>query len=103
MPNFARARACWPVRCAPEEVAAFAAAQLPREVVVYCVYGHNVSADAVVTLRAAGWDAHALAGGIEGGEDGADAEKDIAQWRAQPAPAIIKRPDWGVTGERASR
>ena len=68
-----------------------------------CVYGHNVSADAVATLRAAGWDAHALAGGIEGGEDGADAEKDIAQWRAQPAPAIIKRPDWGVTGERASR
>ena len=91
------------LRCAPEEVAAFAAAQLPREVVVYCVYGHNVSADAVATLRATGWDAHALAGGIEGGEDGADAEKDIAQWRAQPAPAIIKRPDWGVTGERASR
>ena len=57
----------------------------------------------MVTLRAAGWDAHALAGGIEGGEDGSDAEKDIAQWRAQPAPAIIKRPDWGVTGERASR
>ena len=66
MPNFARARACWPVGCAPEEVAAFAAAQLPREVVVYCVYGHNVSADAVATLRATGWDAHALAGGIEG-------------------------------------
>ncbi|UUZ78126.1 hypothetical protein LP414_15600 [Polaromonas sp. P1(28)-13] len=28
-----------------------------REVVVYCVYGHNVSADAVATLRAAGWNA----------------------------------------------
>lgn len=91
------------LRCAPDDVAVFAEAQSPREVVVYCVYGHNVSADAMATLRAGGWDAHILAGGIEGGEEGADAAKDIAQWRAQPAPTITKRPDWGVTGERASR
>ncbi len=43
--------------CAPEDVAAFAASQPPREVVAYCVYGHNVSADAVGELRAAGWNA----------------------------------------------
>ena len=45
--------------CAPEDVAAFAASQPPREVVAYCVYGHNVSADAVAELRAAGWNARA--------------------------------------------
>lgn len=90
-------------RCAPEDVAAFAASQPPREVVVYCVYGHNVSADAMATLRAAGWNAHVLAGGIEGGEDGVDPSDAIQTWRAEPAPSIIKRPDWGVTGEQVSR
>lgn len=94
-------------RCAPEDVAAFAASQLSsqgqREVVVYCVYGHNVSDDAATALRAAGWNARALAGGIEGGEDGVDTPQDIAQWRAHRPPTIVKRPDLGVTGERASR
>lgn len=90
-------------RCAPEDVASFAASQPPREAVVYCVYGHNVSADAVTALRAAGWNARALAGGIEGGEDGVDTPQDIAQWRAQRPPTLVKRPDWGVTGEQASR
>ena len=103
-------------RCAPGDVAAFAASEsltaptlftscdaLPPEVVVYCVYGHDVSADAVATLRAAGWNARQLAGGLEGGEDGVDAPQDIAQWRAQRLPTILKRPDLGVTGEQASR
>ena len=90
-------------RCEPEDVAAFAASQPAREVVVYCVYGHNVSADAATALRAAGWNAYALAGGIEGGEDGVDASQDIAQWRAQRPLTFAKRPDWGVTGEQASR
>ncbi|MFS2034814.1 chromate resistance protein ChrB domain-containing protein [Polaromonas sp. CT11-55] len=89
--------------CAPEDVAAFAASQPPREVVAYCVFGHNVSADAVAELRAAGWNARALAGGIVGGEDGVDTPQDIAQWRAQRPPMMAKRPDWGVTGEQASR
>ncbi|HEY3046258.1 MAG TPA: chromate resistance protein ChrB domain-containing protein [Polaromonas sp.] len=98
------------LRCAPEDVAAFAVSQLssqgPREVVVYCVYGHNVSDDAVATLRAAGWNARMLAGGIEGGEDGVDTPQDIAQWRAQRPLTVRKRPDWGVGGassEPASR
>lgn len=90
-------------RCAPEDVAALAAAGPAREVVVYCVYGHNVSADATALLRAAGWDARALAGGINGGEDGVDSAEDIAQWRLTPLPTVRKRADWGVPGEQASR
>jgi rhodanese-related sulfurtransferase len=90
-------------RCKPEEIAAFAASQTPREVVVYCVYGHNVSADAAATLQAAGWKASALAGGIEGGEDGVDTPAAIAQWRGEPLITMRKRPAWGVTGEQPSR
>ena len=91
------------VRCAPENVAAFAQSQAPREVVVYCVYGHNVSADAVSTLRAAGWTAWQLAGGMEGGEAGVDSADDIARWRMQPPLTMVKRPDFGVTGQTRSR
>ena len=90
-------------RCAPENVAAFAALQPLCEVVVYCVHGHNASAEAVATLRAAGWNASALAGGIEGGEDGVDRAEDIRQWRAHRPLTVLKRPDWRVTGEQASR
>lgn len=89
--------------CAPEDVAAFAKSETPREVVVYCVYGHNVSQDAAAALRAAGWNASFLAGGIEGGEPGVDAPDALAAWRAAPAPRMRKRPDLGVTGERPSR
>lgn len=91
------------LRCAPEEVAVFAAAQPRREVVVYCVYGHNVSAEAVSTLLAAGWPARQLAGGLEGGEAGVDQPQDIADWRAHRVASISKRADWGVTGEQPSR
>ena len=91
------------LRCKPEDVAAFAASQPPREVVVYCVYGHNVSEAAVAVLRAAGWNASALAGGFEGGEDGVDTPQNIATWRARVLPTLKKRPDWGVTGEQPSR
>ncbi len=90
-------------RCKPEDVVAFATSQRPREVVVYCVYGHNVSADAAATLQAAGWKAGALSGGIEGGEDGVDAPTDIARWRATPLITLRKCPEWGVTGEQPSR
>jgi rhodanese-related sulfurtransferase len=89
--------------CAPGEVAAFARREPPRTAVVYCAHGHNLSEDAVRTLRAAGWDARQLLGGIEGGEAGVDAAADIEAWRAVPVPRIRKRADLGVTGERASR
>ncbi len=90
-------------RCAPENVAAFAATRPPREVVLYCVFGHKVSEDAVASLRAAGWNARRLVGGFEGGEPGVDTAQDIALWRAHRLPTMRKRPDWGVTGEQPSR
>jgi rhodanese-related sulfurtransferase len=76
-------------RCAPQDVAAWAAAnqaQRGKTVVVYCVYGYNVSADACSQLRALGFDALALAGGIQGGEDDVDWPADIAAWRASALP-----------------
>jgi rhodanese-related sulfurtransferase len=90
-------------RCAPEDVAAFAASHTPREVLVYCVYGHNVSEEAAAVLQAAGWQAHTVAGGMEGGQDGEDDAQAIAEWRAQPPLSFAKRADWGVTGEQPSR
>ena len=74
------------LRCAPENVAAFAATHALCEVVVYCVYGHEVSTGAAVTLRRAGWPAVKLAGGMQGGEDGVDDPADIARWRAVVLP-----------------
>jgi superoxide dismutase, Fe-Mn family len=49
----------------PEKVEDWAAS-LPagREIVVYCVYGHNVSEDTAAALKARGLNARALAGGI---------------------------------------
>jgi rhodanese-related sulfurtransferase len=91
------------IHCAPDDVADFARREPPRSVVVYCRYGHNLSQDAVRTLRAAGWDARLLQGGIEGGEPGVDRLPDIAHWREAPLPLIRKRPDLGVTGQRPSR
>ena len=80
-------------RCAPQDVAAWGAANaalVGKEVVVYCVYGHNVSADACLELRALGFNARALAGGIQGGEDGVDTPSDIALWRATSLPRQAK-------------
>jgi rhodanese-related sulfurtransferase len=90
-------------RCAPEDVAALAASRPAGEVLVYCVYGHNVSEDATKELQAAGWRAQAIAGGIEGGQDGEDDAQAIGQWRAQPPLTFAKCADWGVTGEQPSR
>jgi rhodanese-related sulfurtransferase len=84
------------VRCAPEDVGAFAAARAAANAVVYCVYGHNVSEDATNALRAAGWAARRIAGGIEGGQPGTDTEPDRTQWAASPVLTFAKRPDWGV-------
>ncbi len=80
-------------RCAPRDVAAWAAANAAlreREIVVYCVYGHNVSADACSQLRDLGFNAMALAGGIQGGEDGVDSLAQIAAWRATALPCSPK-------------
>ena len=87
----------------PEGVPRFAAEHPPGEVIVYCVYGHEVGREAAAALRAAGWNARYLAGGMEGGEDDVDDAQSIASWREAAAPRIRKRPDLGVTGERPSR
>lgn len=90
-------------RCLPEDVGVYAATHTPQEVVVYCVFGHEVGQGAAQTLRLAGWDAKYLAGGIIGGEDGVDTAHAIAQWRATPVPQMAKRADLGVTALTASR
>jgi rhodanese-related sulfurtransferase len=80
-------------RCAPQNVAAWAqanAALKDKSIVVHCVYGHNVSADACSQLRALGFSAMILAGGFAGGEDGVDSPADIAQWRATALPRCHK-------------
>ncbi len=89
--------------CPPDEVARFAATQPPAAVVVYCVHGHEVSHAAADVLRAAGWKARFLAGGIEGGEGGVDDPALIRSWRSSALPRLRKRADLGVTGERPSR
>jgi rhodanese-related sulfurtransferase len=55
------------VKRAPEAIAAWARDLEPwRPVVVYCVHGHEVSQNAAAFLRAAGFEARHLEGGIAG-------------------------------------
>jgi rhodanese-related sulfurtransferase len=56
-----------------------------RQVVVYCVRGHEVGVDARNVLSAAGHDAVFLEGGIEA-------------WRAAGLPTIRRRDEWRVPG-----
>ena len=82
------------LRCAPEDLAAFTVTQLvqdlAREIVVHCVFGHNVSADAAAGLRTAGLNARVLAGGFESGENGVDTLANIAAWRGHALPTAPK-------------
>jgi rhodanese-related sulfurtransferase len=58
---------CGSLYRAPEKVAAWSR-ELPRgrAIVVACVHGHEVSQTAAAELRAAGFGAHHLSGGVEG-------------------------------------
>jgi rhodanese-related sulfurtransferase len=85
--------------CAPDDVIDFARSQPPGEVVVYCVYGHEVSQNAAATLRTAGWQARFLLGGFESGEPGVDTPEHIAQWQADAVPTVAKHAGFGVTGK----
>ncbi len=76
-------------------------AQTPREVVVYCVYGHQVSVQAAALLTGLGWQAHVLAGGFMGGEDCVDSPNDIAAWRAHALPLTAKPDTTGAAGVQA--
>jgi rhodanese-related sulfurtransferase len=61
----------------PEDVAIWAEAlNRNRPVVVYCVHGHEVSRDVVEHLRARGFEAALLEGGIEG-------------WKASGGPVTV--------------
>ncbi len=84
--------------CAPDALASFDLNGPQREIVVYCVHGHEVSQQAAATLRQAGFNARFLAGGFDGGEPGVDTPQDIAEWRAVRPLVIRKRPDLGVDG-----
>ncbi len=88
--------------CAPDAVASLVLEGPPREVVVYCVHGHELSQQAAATLRQAGWNARFLSGGFDGGEPGVDTPQEIAAWRAVRPLALRKRPDLDVDGVRAS-
>lgn len=55
------------IRRRPEDVATWSPRlESWRPVVVYCVHGHEVSRGAATALRALGFDARPLAGGLEG-------------------------------------
>jgi rhodanese-related sulfurtransferase len=78
-------------RCPPEELGAFAAS-LPAaaEVVCCCVHGHEVSQGAAKALRARGFDARYLEGGVE-------------RWRGSGLPLLRKHAAFGIPGAAASR
>ena len=56
-----------------------------RPIVVYCVKGHEVSQEAAARLRAAGFDARYLEGGIEA-------------WKAAGLATVRRRSEWRVPG-----
>ena len=70
--------------CDPAAVAQWAA-ELPadREVVVYCVYGHEVGRATAMRLRAAGLNARYLSGGLDGWQA---AKKPLVDKSGNPAP-----------------
>ncbi len=76
------------LRCAPDAVRDAAAWLDPaREVVCVCVHGHEVSRDAAATLRARGFRARRLAGGIEAWREAGGA--------IRRADATLQGPDVG--------
>ena len=68
-------------RCAPQDVPAFASGTRRGRAIVYCVHGLEVSQQAAADLRAAGWDAVYLQGGIEG-------------WSSAACPPCASAPTW---------
>ena len=73
------------VRTGPDPTTHAGTLRRDRPVIVYCVYGHEVGQNAAAALRALGFDARHLAGGIVG-------------WRNEALPTIRRRPDWRVPG-----
>jgi rhodanese-related sulfurtransferase len=80
------------VRRLPEAVETWASALEPwRPVVVYCVRGHEVSQEAAGALRARGFDAGFLAGGLESWRADGNATRPFAaptRWVTRERPKI---------------
>ena len=76
-----------PAALRPEgEPAAYLAGRpADRPIVVYCVKGHEVGQEAASQLRAAGFDARYLEGGIQA-------------WKAAGLATVRRRPEWRVPG-----
>lgn len=69
-----------------------------RDIVVYCVHGHEISKNTCAALRAAGMNAHYIEGGIEAWN-----ESDAPTTRKLPAfsiPSPINMPSKWITRER---
>lgn len=86
----------------PPDLDAWMQGRPAQTVVVCCVYGHELSQGAAAKLRAAGWPARYLLGGIEGGEPGVDLADNLKRWREPPVVRLRQRPDLSVTGEAPS-
>ena len=86
----------------PPDLDAWMLGRSAQAVVVCCVYGHELSQGAAAKLRAAGWPARYLLGGIEGGEPEVDLADNLKSWRELPIVRLRQRPDLGVTGEAPS-
>jgi len=81
------------IRRTPDDVADWAphlaSLAAGRPLLVYCVHGHEVSQNAAAHLRAAGFDASYLEGGIEG-------------WKSAGAPTMRKIAALGLDGSTPS-
>jgi rhodanese-related sulfurtransferase len=77
------------VRVAPERIAQWDPTHA-RPLVAYCVHGHEVSQNAAAALRARGYHATHLEGGI-------------ALWRELGLPLLHKVPRFGIPGDAPSR
>jgi rhodanese-related sulfurtransferase len=76
-------------RGVPDNIATWARQlQKAKPVVVYCVHGHEVSQTTAATLRALGFDASYLEGGI-------------AHWIEAGLPTVARRDEWYVPGHAA--
>ena len=69
-----------------------------RDIVVYCVHGHEISKNTCAALRAAGMNAHYIEGGIEAwNESGAPTTRKLP---AFSIPSPINMPSKWITRER---
>ncbi len=86
------------LRRAPEQVADQLDRLRGKQVVTFCVHGHQVSQNAAQTLRDAGIDARFLTGGIEGWHDaGLPTMRKLADCGVPATPA---QPSRWITRER---